>query len=97
MLHSPGQTAKGWRRQLFSDLMHGVKLVNLFSLLDASTAPGPDYVGLVANGISHYREARVALNELGNFDDHVMHGKAQAAGRAVAILFSETGDICAFR
>ena len=93
MLHSPGNTPTSWRRQLFSDIAHGVKLVNLFGLLDAYTAPGPDYVGLTAGGASHYVEARRALNELGNFDDIVMHGAAQSVGRPVALLFSETGDI----
>ena len=91
--HSPGNTPTSWRRQLFSDIGHGVKFVNLFGLLDADTAPGPDYVGLTAGGASHYIEARRALHELGNFDDIVMHGSAQSAGRPVAILFSETGDI----
>ena len=75
---------------MFSDIGHGVKFVNLFGLLDADTAPGPDYVSLSAGGASHYIEARRALNELGNFDDIVMHGAAQSVGQPVALLFSET-------
>ena len=93
MLHSPGMTPRSWRRQLFSDVMHGLKFLNLFNLLDEDTAPGPDYVGLTAGGASHYVEARRALNEVGNFDDIVMHGAAQSAGSPVALLMSETGDI----
>lgn len=93
MLHLPGNTPRSWRRQLFSDVMHGMKFLNLFNLLDEDTAPGPDFVGLTAGGASHYVEARRTLNELGNLDDIVMHGAAQSVGSPVALLMSETGDI----
>ena len=44
MPHSPGNTARSWRRQFYADLNHGMKELNLFTMAAAANIAGPNAV-----------------------------------------------------
>ena len=89
MAHSPGNNPIMWRRQLFSDIAHGVKIFDLFAFESSISGYTCDYVDA---DFGSYEMVRQSLNELGMFDDIVWDGVAQAAGAKVAIMYSDSAD-----
>lgn len=92
MKHWPGNTGKSWKRQLFSDVNHGVTFIDLFFFETSWQGYTCDYVD--ADG-GAYIAVREGINLLGSFEDIVQNGVVQAQGAAVALLYSETADIFA--
>ena len=42
MPHTPGNTARSWRRQFFADINHGMKQLNLFVMAPLVQMSGPN-------------------------------------------------------
>ncbi|HEV2294750.1 MAG TPA: beta-galactosidase trimerization domain-containing protein [Tepidisphaeraceae bacterium] len=87
MPHWPGNTPASWRRQFYSAIGHGAKILNLFEFRPVQAAYTENHVSLPAM----YQSVRQALHELGTFEDIVQDGQVQPA--QAGIWFSETGDI----
>lgn len=87
MPHWPGNTPTSWRRQFYSAVGHGAKILNLFEFRPVQAAYTENHVSLPAM----YQSVRQALHELGTFEDIVQDGQVQPA--LAGIWFSETGDI----
>ena len=62
MAHYPGNNPMMWKRQVFQDLSHGVKIFDLFQFESSISGYTCDYVD--ADGGS-YEMVRQTLNELG--------------------------------
>jgi hypothetical protein len=86
MAHSPNNTPAGWRRQLFGDIGHGVKIFDLFEFRPVQASYTENYV----NAVEMYREVRTGIHELGTFEDLVQAG--EVAPGVAALFFSEAAD-----
>ena len=78
-----------WKRQFYQDMIHGVKIFDLFHFKSSISGYTCDYVD--ADGGS-YQMVRQSLNELGMFEDILWDGVAQAAGAKIAIMYSDSAD-----
>jgi len=87
MPHWPGNTPNSWRRQFYGDVMHGMKIVNLFEVRPVQAAYTENHVSLP----EMYLEIRRAFYEMGLFEDIMQSGRVRP-GKA-ALWWSETGDI----
>ena len=102
----PGQTPREWRKQLYSDLAHGMKMIDIWPLADIlDNGPGgcyldpvPAHVSTIApdsefNGYAGmFKSVRRGFHELGRFDD-IIRFSHPATRAKTAIMFSETTDI----
>jgi len=87
MAHSPGNTPRSWRRQFYTALGHGMKLVNLFEFQ-------PVYVAYTENHSSDpemYATLLRTFRELGLYEDITQAGHNMPA--EAGLWFSETSDI----
>jgi hypothetical protein len=87
MPHEPGNTPASFRRLFYADLMHGMKVVNLFELRPVQAAYTENYV----NDPAMYLAIRDAVHELGALEDIVLPGAVRPA--AAALWFSEAADV----
>jgi hypothetical protein len=87
MPHWPGNTPVSWRRQFYSTLAHGAKVLNLFEFRPVQAAYTENHVSLPAM----YQEVRQGLHELGGFEDIVQDGQVRPG--VAALWFSEAGDV----
>jgi hypothetical protein len=87
MPHDPGNTPDDWRRQFYGDLAHGAKVINLFELRPVQVAYTENHVDVP----EMYQAVRVALHELGTFEDIVQEGEVLQA--PAALFYSETADV----
>ena len=87
MPHWPGNTPASWRRQFYSAIGHGAKILNLFEFRPVQAAYTENHVSLPAM----YQAVRQGLHELGAFEDIAQDGQVLAG--VAALWFSETGDI----
>jgi hypothetical protein len=85
--HMPGNTTGDWRRLFYGDLAHGVKAFNLFEFRPLEFAYTENHV----DRAEMYQAVRVALHELGTFEDLVPDSTVRRA--PAALWFSETGDV----
>jgi hypothetical protein len=88
MAHFPGNNPIMWKRQMFQDLIHGVKIFDMFDFESSISGYTCDYVD--PDGGS-YEMVRQSMNELGMMDDIIWNGVA-AAGAKVAIMYSDSAD-----
>jgi hypothetical protein len=102
----PGQTPREWRKQLYSDLAHGMKMVDTWPMIDVldngpqgcQLDPVPALHSTIApdsefNGYAGmFKSVRRGFHELGRFDDLIRFSRPAARAKT-AILFSETTDI----
>jgi hypothetical protein len=87
MAHAPGNTPASWRRQFYSDIGHGMKIINLFEFRPVQAAYTENHV----TGAAMFREVRKSFHELGGFEDIVQDGHVRDG--LAALWFSETGDL----
>ncbi len=87
MPHWPGNTPASWRRQFYSAIGHGAKILNLFEFRPVQAAYTENHVSLPAM----YQAVRQGLHELGTFEDIVQDGQVMPG--VAALWFSETGDV----
>lgn len=87
MPHTPGNTVGNWRRQFYGDIAHGVKVFNLFEFRPVQAA----YTENHCSDPAMFQTVRVALHELGTFEDIVQTGQVRT-GQA-ALWFSEAADV----
>eukprot|EP01051_Picozoa_sp_SAG22_P003128 SAG22_NODE_149_length_17456_cov_5.058363_3_plen_445_part_00 len=91
----PGDTPDGWRRQLFSDLAHGVKHINIWPLQTVDSSSNGCYLDPTPAGnhsfAAMYKEIRRGFLDIGHFDDIIRLGR-QAKPSKVALLFAESSD-----
>lgn len=87
MPHAPNNTPDAWRRQLFGDIAHGVKIFDLFEFRPVQMAYTENYV----NSYAMYREIRQSIHELGTFEDLVQAGSVKPG--VAALWFSEAADV----
>ena len=87
MPHWPGNTPNSWRRQFYTAIGHGAKVLNLFEYRPVQAAYTENHCSLPAM----YQEVRRAMHELAILDDLVQDGQVRPA--SVGLWFSETGDI----
>eukprot|EP01051_Picozoa_sp_SAG22_P002603 SAG22_NODE_118_length_19263_cov_16.155813_15_plen_519_part_00 len=85
---SKGNNPIMWKRQMFQDLIHGVKIFDMFDFESSISGYTCDYVD--PDGGS-YEMVRQSMNELGMMDDIIWNGVA-AAGAKVAIMYSDSAD-----
>ena len=85
-----GNAPASWRRQFYGDIMHGVKIFDLFEFVSSLSGYTCDYTDQDGGT---FEEVRIAMNELGMFEDIVLAGAAQHNLAKTAILYSETADI----
>ena len=88
-----------WRRQIYSGLAHGVKLINAYRFRDSyDSTDVMDYADADAIGdipfAGMHLETRRTFWELGGFEDVIAAGRPAAESR-VALLMCETTDIWA--
>ena len=86
MPHTPGNTTANWRRQFYGDLGHGAKVLNLFEFRPVQAA----YTENHCSDPRMYQAIRVALHELGQFEDIVQDGTVRPG--VAALWFSEAAD-----
>ena len=100
----PGETPKGFRRQLYSSLAHGAKFVNIWTLFDEDDAAGgatSGWPGCFVSAVpdaghgyaAMYKTLRRSFVELGRFDDIIRWGRPAQAKARIALLFSESNQI----
>lgn len=87
MPHTPGQIPDNWRRQFYGDLAHGVKIFNLFEFRPVQAA----YTENHTSDPAMFQAVRVALHELGAFEDILQAGQVRPA--EAALWFSEAADV----
>jgi hypothetical protein len=87
MPHDPGNTPNAWRRQFYGDIAHGAKVLNLFEIRPVQAAYSENHV----DAPEMVQAIRVALHELGGFEDIVQDGQARPA--PAALWFSEAADL----
>lgn len=87
MPHWPGNTPNSWRRQFYTALGHGAKVLNLFEFRPVQAAYTENHVSLPAM----YQEVRRGLHELGPCEDIVQDGRVRPA--QAALWFSEAADV----
>ncbi|MBN1607863.1 MAG: beta-galactosidase trimerization domain-containing protein, partial [Polyangiaceae bacterium] len=87
MAHSPGNSPRNWRRQFYSALLHGMKIVNAYEMRPVQASYSGDYV----NDPEMYLAVRRGIHELGTFEDIVQPGQLRP-GRS-GLWFSEASDI----
>ena len=94
MPHSPGNTPNAWRRQFHTALAHGAKVFNLFEFRPVQFAYTENYV----NSPDMYQAVRVAMHELGKYEDILQDGHVRPAQAALwmerlgaSILVSQPG------
>ena len=90
MPHFVGNAPASWRRQFYGDIAHGVKIFDLFEFVSSISGYTCDYTDQDGGT---YEEIRIALNELGMYEDIVLAGSAQLNLAKTAILYSESADI----
>ena len=84
LAHFPGNNPIMWKRQMFQDLIHGVKIFDMFDFESSISGYTCDYVD--PDGGS-YEMVRQSMNELGMMDDIIWNGVA-AAGAKVPMAAS---------
>ncbi len=87
MPHWPGTTPNMWRRQFYTSLAHGMKMLNLFEFRPVQDAYTENHVSLTET----YVTVRRALGELATFEDFIVDGTVAAS--SVGLWFSEVSDI----
>lgn len=87
MAHSPNNTPAAWRRQLYGDIGHGVKIFNLFEFRPCQAAYTENHV----TDPAMYQEVRTGFHELGQFEDIVQDGQVRPG--VAALWFSEAADV----
>ena len=90
MAHSPSNHPINWRRNAFTHIAHGVKMLDLFEFQTSISGYTCDYVD---QDTHMYEMVRHSLQEIAQFDDIVFGGVAQAAGAKVALLYSMAADL----
>ncbi len=87
MPHTPGNTTASWRRQLYGDLGHGAKVLNLFEYRPVQLA----YTENHCSDPAMFGEIRRSLHELARFEDVVQDGHVRPG--VAALWFSEAADV----
>ena len=86
MPHTPGNTPAQWRRQFYSDLAHGMKVINLFEFRPVQVA----YTENHSSDVAMYKQVLRSFYEMGLFEDIVQDGHVRWGN--AGFWMSETGD-----
>ncbi|MAE60124.1 MAG: hypothetical protein CMJ49_02080 [Planctomycetaceae bacterium] len=86
MPHTPGNTPAQWRRQFYSDLAHGMKVVNLFEFRPVQTANTENHTSDPAM----FHQVLKSFYEMGGFEDIIQDGQVRWGN--AGFWMSETGD-----
>jgi len=87
MPHAPNNTPSAWRRQLYGDIGHGVKVFNLFEFRPCQAAYTENHVSDPAM----FQAVRQGIHEIGQFDDILQDGQVRPG--PAALWFSEAADV----
>jgi hypothetical protein len=90
MAHT-GNNPSSWRRQLFNDIGHGLKILDLYQF----RTHFENTENYVDPGNGMYKEVLTTLYELGSWEDIVQSGHAHAGGARVGLYFSRAADVWA--
>lgn len=90
MAHSPSNNPINWRRNVYTHLMHGTKILDMFQFKTSLSGYTCDYVD---QDTGMYQMVRQTFSEMAFFDDIVFDGVAQAGGAKVALLYSNPSDL----
>lgn len=89
MPHSPGNTPGDFRRAFYTNLAHGMRLVNYFCGSPLATGGTENYVA--TDDLAMWREIYNVSHDAGTFEDYVMDGQVRPA--RVGILLSSVDDV----
>jgi len=89
MPHSPGNTPSDFRRAFYTDVAHGMTMVNYFTGTPLAIGATENYVD--TNDLGMWREVYNVSHEAGQFEDYVMDGQVRPG--KVGLLLSSVDDV----